>query len=239
MLEAEPKPITPQPEDLLTYQEAEALQRADRGEGRFEEGSIVKNIIQRKAIAAQALARSGIGFWNQPYGEPAWVEIPAGEYWMGSERGEGREEPVHKLYVPTFKIARTPITNAQYQLFVKASKHPSPKHWEDDRPPKELESHPVVNVSWHDALAYCRWLSEKTGKKISLPSEAQWEKAARGDKDKREYPWGDTFEATRCNSRDLGLGQTTPVGIFPNGASPYGCLDMSGNVWEWCARQNA
>ena len=94
------KTITPQPEDLLTYQEAEALQRADRGEGRFEEGSIVKNIIQRKAIAAQALARSGIGFWNQPYGEPAWVEIPAGEYWMGSERGEGREE------VPRQRIRR-------------------------------------------------------------------------------------------------------------------------------------
>jgi iron(II)-dependent oxidoreductase len=82
-------------------------------------------------------------------------------------------------------------------------------------------------------LAYCEWLSGKTGKSITLPSEAQWEKAVRGDRDRREYPWGDNFEATRCNNIELGLGNTTPVGIFPDGASPYACLDMVGNVWEW------
>ncbi len=108
-----------------------------------------------------------------------------------------------------------------------------PESWEDDRPPKGLESHPVMDVTWRDAIAYCKWLSEMTGKRITLPSEAEWEKAARGDKDKRAYPWGHTFESTRCNSSELEIGDTTPVGIFPNGASPYGCLDMSGNVWEW------
>jgi formylglycine-generating enzyme required for sulfatase activity len=91
----------------------------------------------------------------------------------------------------------------------------------------------VVNVSWDDALAYCRWLSQVSGQSITLPSEAQWEKAARGDKDKRAYPWGDTWNKTKCNTAELGLGDTTPVGIFPEGASPYGCLDMAGNVWEW------
>ena len=90
-----------------------------------------------------------------------------------------------------------------------------------------------MNISWHDTLAYCQWLSAVTGKPISLPSEAQWEKAARGDKDRREYPWGEQFDAARCNCAELGIGDTTPVGIFPDGASPYGCLDMAGNVWEW------
>ena len=82
-------------------------------------------------------------------------------------------------------------------------------------------------------MADCSWLGQVTGKTITLPSEAEWEKAARGEPDQREYPWGDRFEATRCNSRDLGLSSTTPVGIFPKGASPYGCLDLSGKVWEW------
>jgi formylglycine-generating enzyme required for sulfatase activity len=127
-----------------------------------------------------------------------------------------------------------PVTHAQYQIFVQASQHQPPEHWEDDRPPKGLESHPVVWVSWHDAAAYCEWLSNVTDKTITLPSESQWEKACRGSRDQRAYPWGDGFDASRCNSRELGLGQTTPVGIFPQGASPYGCLDMAGNVWEWC-----
>ena len=168
-----------------------------------------------------------------PYGEPEWVEIPAGEFWMGSEKGYDDEKPQHKLYLEYYRISKVPVTNTQYHLFTKDAGHQAPEHWEEDRPPKNLESHPVVNVSWYDAMAYCAWLSGKTDKSINLPSEAEWEKAARGDRDKREYPWGNNFEATRCNNYKLGLGTTTPVGIFPDGASPYSCLDMAGNVWEW------
>jgi formylglycine-generating enzyme required for sulfatase activity len=186
----------------------------------------VRELIARKAAAMQALVRAGAGYWSQPYGEPEWVEIPAGEFWMG----EG--DNVQRVHVDTFWIAKTPITNAQYQLFVKATEHTPPEYWEDDHPPKDKFSHPVVDVSWHDAEAYCQWLSEVTGKAVRLPSEAEWEKAARGDQDKRRYPWGDEFEAARCNSHELGLGETTPVGIFTMGASPYGVLDMAGNVWE-------
>jgi formylglycine-generating enzyme required for sulfatase activity len=91
----------------------------------------------------------------------------------------------------------------------------------------------VVNVSWVEALAYCQWLSEKIEKQVSLPSEAEWEKAARGDQDKRAYPWGPGWRELHCNSSELGLADTTPVGLFLNGASPYGVLDMSGNVCEW------
>ena len=145
----------------------------------------------------------------------------------------GSETELHRLRLEGFLISRTLITNAQYYLFTKETGHTPPEHWDEDRIPKVLESHPVVNVIWRDAIAYCDWLSWKTGKATGLPSEAQWEKAARGDKDKRDYPWGYRFKATKCNCRELGLTSTTPVGVFPDGASPHGCLDMAGNVWEW------
>jgi formylglycine-generating enzyme required for sulfatase activity len=188
--------------------------------------------IEQRSVAMEALVRAGAGYWRLPYGEPEWVEIPAGEFWMGGE-GEYDGKPVHRVHLDTFHISRVPITNAQYRLFVEATDQEPPEHWEEGRPPKGKASHPVVYVSWHDTLAYCEWLSEVTGKAITLPSEAEWEKAARGSKDKRAYPWGDTFDATLCNSDELGLGDTTPVGIFLDGASPYGVLDLAGNVWEW------
>jgi formylglycine-generating enzyme required for sulfatase activity len=90
----------------------------------------------------------------------------------------------------------------------------------------------VVEVSWYDTLAYCRWLSDVTRKTYSLPSEAEWEKGARG-RDGRIYPWGKQWEARRCNYDKGGRGDTTPVGAYPEGVSPYGMLDMAGNVWEW------
>ena len=195
--------------------------------------------VRRRAAAAEALARIQSGgpgtqpaFWRLPHGEPVWVDIPAGEFTMGGD-GEYDGKPVHRLHRERFQIGLVPITNTQYHLFVAATEHEPPKHWEDGRVPRGLESHPVVYVSWHDAMAYCRWLAGVTGKPITLPSEAQWEKAARGDRDQRAYPWGDEWDETRCNTRELGLDGTTPVGIFPDGASPYGCLDMAGNVWEW------
>jgi formylglycine-generating enzyme required for sulfatase activity len=199
-----------------------------------------RKTIERRARAAEALARiegggSGLqpAFWRLPYGEPVWVEVPAGEFWLGSDQGRDDEKSNHRLFLEAFQIARAPITNAQYHFFVEATGHRPPGHWEDGRPPRGLESHPVVAVTWYDALAYCRWLAGVTGKSITLPSEAQWEKAARGPQDRREYPWGDEWDETKCNAYELGLGETTPVGIFPDGASPYGCLDMVGNVWEW------
>jgi formylglycine-generating enzyme required for sulfatase activity len=143
------------------------------------------------------------------------------------------EKPVHRLFLPAFQIARTPVTNAQYAIYIQATGTEPPQHWEDGQPPKEKLEHPVVYVSWHDACGYCTWLSRLIRKQVRLPTEAEWEKAARGDRDKRAYPWGDALDMVKCNSRALGLDDTTPAGIFPAGASPYGCLDMAGNVWEW------
>jgi formylglycine-generating enzyme required for sulfatase activity len=171
-------------------------------------------------------------YWKLPYGEPEWITIPAGEFWMGGE-GHFDGEPVHKVSLPEYQIARVPVTNAQYALYVQDAKVKPPEHWRGGEAPPGLEDHPVVNVSWDNALAYCKWLGRKIQRPVRLPSEAEREKAARGDKDKRSYPWGNDWRELHCNSEELGLEDTTPVGLFLNGASPYGVLDMSGNVWEW------
>ncbi|MEW5867675.1 MAG: SUMF1/EgtB/PvdO family nonheme iron enzyme [Chloroflexota bacterium] len=193
-----------------------------------------------KIAATNALSRIESGqfatqFWKAPWGEPQWVTIPDGEFWMGSEskQSDDDERPAHRLRLEAFCLARTPLTNAQYAIFVADQKVKPPQHWPGGQPPKGKENHPVVNVSWHEALAYCNWLGEKIERKVYLPSEAEWEKAARGAQDRREYPWGEAWDALRCNSDELGLGDTTPVGLFLNGASPYRVLDLSGNVWEW------
>jgi formylglycine-generating enzyme required for sulfatase activity/energy-coupling factor transporter ATP-binding protein EcfA2 len=181
----------------------------------------------RRIAAADALGKiGGSQFWTLPHGEPEWVPVARGEFTMG----EGNE--AHRVLLEDYKIARVPVTNAQYQLFVEAAQHASPEYWNGKRAPRGKELHPVVEVSWRDALAYCNWLSAATGKTITLASEAEWEKAARGSNDSRAYPWGDAFDVARCNV-ERALDGTTPVGIFANGSSPYGCLDMAGNVWEW------
>jgi len=128
-----------------------------------------------------------------------------------------------------FLISRTLVTNAEYARFVATTGHRPPRHWNGKTPPDKLWDHPVVNVSWEDAVAYAEWAGGR------LPTEQEWEKAARGI-DGRVYPWGDEFDPARCNARESGIGTTTPVGHYsPGGDSPCGCADMSGNVWEWTA----
>jgi len=170
--------------------------------------------------------------------EPELILIPAGEFLMGSdpsrdEEARDDEQPQHTVYLADYYIARTPVTNAQYAPFVEATLRELPRHWENREPPAGREDDPVVYVTWYDAMAYCRWLAEATGKIYRLPSEAEWEKAARGT-DGRIYPWGDEApDESRCNFNDLRTG-TTPVGQYsPKGDSPYGCVDMAGNAWEW------
>ena len=172
-----------------------------------------------------------------------WVEIPAGEFWMGDNNGLDNEKPCHLVELPTYWIAKTPITNAQYQKFVQATGHSVPKHWENGKVPQGKENHPVVYVSWDDGMALAKWASEQTGQTILLPSEAEWEKAARGGLvlpngqqnplPKRKYPWGEASDKSKCNTDESGIKTTTPVDKYPQGASPYGVLDLSGNVWEW------
>jgi len=169
--------------------------------------------------------------------EPELVLIPAGEFLMGSDpqkdqRAYEAEQPQHRVYLPDYHISRTPITNAQYAAFVEAGGYPAPNRWEDGKSPVGQEDYPVVYISWRDAMAYCRWLSEKNGQAYRLPSEAEWEKAARGT-DGWIYPWGNEWDPSRCNSKESGPDDATPVDAYPDGASPYGILDMAGNMWEW------
>jgi len=126
------------------------------------------------------------------------------------------------------------VTVAQYRVFAKDSGRKPDEAWEKSN---RYDNHPVVEVTWYDAVAYCRWLTAKFHEHgfdyiVQLPSEAQWEKAARGA-DGRIYPWGDTIDATRANYGETGIGTTSPAGCFSKDKSPYGTMDMAGNVWEW------
>ncbi len=192
------------------------------------------------------------------------VRIPAGEFLMGSDpqvdkQAFSDEKPQHIVSLPDFYIARTPVTNAQFAAFAKAENYQtvaekwkwswvySAGSWErvknaDWAHPGglktnllEKDDHPVVQVTWDDAVAFCDWLSETTGRGFRLLSEAEWEKAARGVQ-ARIYPWGDELPTEHlCNSGNR-IGTTTPVDSYPQGATPdFGILDMAGNVWEWVA----
>jgi formylglycine-generating enzyme required for sulfatase activity len=169
--------------------------------------------------------------------EPEMVLIPEGEFLMGSDPAKDKdashnEHPQHRVYLPAYYVAKTPVTNAQYAFFLWSADHDQPEHWESVQLAGSERNHPVVNVTWHDVQAYCQWLTSLTGKHYCPPTEAEWEKAARGT-DGRIYPWGDQWDPTRCNTREAGTARTSPVSAHPDGASPYGALDMAGNVAEW------
>ena len=159
------------------------------------------------------------------------VYVPAGEFQMGSENGYSDEKPVHTVYLDVFWIDQTEVTNAMYAQCVQAGDciQPSSTIYYSN---SNYNDHPVVYVSWNDASAFCEWADRR------LPTEAEWEKAARGGLEGKAYPWGD--EAPVCelgaeNGAQYGScsGQTVPVGSF--GENGYGLYDMAGNVWEWVA----
>jgi formylglycine-generating enzyme required for sulfatase activity len=166
------------------------------------------------------------------------VRVPGGEFIMGSNPSHAPwakepELPQHTLTLPEFYIGKHPVTNEQYEAFVHATWRRSPGHWDPEGVPEDLENHPVVDVSWYDALAFARWISEGTGLEVGLPSEAEWELAARGT-DGCLYPWGDEPPTADLGNFDANIRETTPVGHYsPQGDSSVGCTDMAGNVWEW------
>ena len=146
------------------------------------------------------------------------VEIPTGEVLIG--------EALESVWVDAFQIGRYPVTNAQYRRFIQQTGHEPPNPWVEGEYPELMGDHPVTWVSCENAEAYATWAGCK------LPSFEAWQRAVRGD-DERLFPWGDEIDKPRCNTAELGVGGTTPVGTFPEGVSPFGCYDMLGNVWEW------
>lgn len=190
---------------------------------------------------------------NDGYGD--FVYVPGGPFKMGDNFGDGlpRERPVHTVDVDAFYIAKYETTNGQWRKFRDDPGYDDVKFWPNGRVvPKDQvpywtqannhgggtpdsDDYPVLGVNWDSAVAYCNWVSAKTGKKYRLPTEAEWEKAARGT-DQRRFPWGNEIERADANyvgtqAFDTGM----KVGSFPKGVSPYGAFDMAGNVFEWCS----
>ena len=198
-----------------------------------------------RALAGQALAVLG-----DDRDFDVLVSVPAGPFLMGSSEADDMaqwddEKPQHEITLRAFKIGKYPVTNDQYLRFIEATGR---EWWDEGRQP-ERANQPAVAISWHDARAYCAWLTEvwraegtiTPDEMVRLPTEAEWEKAARGglppgggdQGGARRYPWGDAPDPNRANYDETGIGAASAVGCFPDGVGPYGCLDMAGNVWEW------
>lgn len=189
----------------------------------------------------QPTSTLGVGSaWISPKDGMAMLYIPAGEFEMGSDSLSDIEKPVHTVYLNSYWMDQTEITNAMYAKCVAENKcnHPSSvESYTHDvyygNP--DFNDYPMLHVSWYDAQSYCNWRGDGT----RLPTEAEWEKAASWDDNKKEqriYPWGNAINCARANywGQDGGcVGDTTRVGSYPSGKSFYGLLDMAGNVWEW------
>lgn len=189
---------------------------------------------------------------------PRMVRIPAGEFLMGADDGDEDERPAHRVHLDEFHISIFPVTNEAYARFVQESGYDAPGVrtlpamvtpereaqfrelaaayvWADGRPPSGRGNHPVTLIRFEDATEYCTWMSARTGRTFRLPTEAEWEKAARGRTHARRFPWGDDIDPSRANflidpatKRSRG---TSPVGQYP--ANSYQLHDVIGNVWEW------
>ena len=238
-----------------------------------------KRAVAADALARLGDLRPGVGLRPDGLPDIVWCHVPAGPFIMGTREkdipallkkygGERRwyewETPQHRLSLPGYSISRYPVTNAQYAAFVAAGGYQERRcwteagwQWREDRTGPEtyggvfdLPNHPVVGVTWYEAVAFCRWLTEQLrqggelggDEEMTLPTESQWEKAARGGLPPagggdrggaRIYPWGNAPDPNRANYGDTGIGTTSAVGCFPGGAGSYGVEDLSGNVWEW------
>jgi formylglycine-generating enzyme required for sulfatase activity len=231
---------------------AEGLSKLATELGRVAQALVGQAEPSKLAESRSKMPLPGKSFISETDGKEM-ILIPAGEFIMGSDTGRDDEKPQRKAYLPDFYISRYQVTNAEFEAFVKATGQVTTAEKEgkgrallggkwgwvkgaDWRHPcgpdssiAGREKHPVVQVSWSDAVAYCQWAGKR------LPTEAEWEKAARGTGG-RTWPWGNEWVDGKCNTSEAGVDDTTPVGRYsPASDSPYGVADMAGNVWEWTA----
>jgi formylglycine-generating enzyme required for sulfatase activity len=162
--------------------------------------------------------------------EPALVTIPPGWFLMGSQSGQDNERPVHRVWVDGFQLAARQVTNAEYARFVHTTGTLPPPFWHD--PHFRQPQQPVVGISWFDAAQYCAWLTATSGEPYRLPTEAEWERAARGGVEGALFPWGDAPPQSLPNYARLWRNGPEPVGA--SAASAFGLFDMCANVHEWC-----
>jgi formylglycine-generating enzyme required for sulfatase activity len=202
------------------------------------QGQKVRGTVNEKNKEMKTKAPTHSIIWAKDGKE--MVYVIGGEFQMGGDEGADNEAPAHSIRVEPFYIDRYPVTNEEYKRFIDATGHPVPCYsaewaeprdynWDPEKrtPPEGKEKHPVVLVSWEDARAYAAWAGKR------LPTEAEWERAARGT-DGRRWPWGNEFIENLCNTKETNINSTSPVGHYsPEGDSPEGCGDMVGNVWEW------
>jgi len=163
--------------------------------------------------------------------EPKLVLIPAGWFSMGSEAGQENERPVHRVWVDSFYLAACQVTHAEYAVFLKLTGAPVPPHWDD--PKFNHPEQPVVAVSWFEAVRYCQWLSQISGRNYRLPTEAEWERAARGGVEGKLFPWGDgpPQSLPKYNQR----WNTGPEPVARHQPNGFGLYDICENVHEWCS----
>jgi len=165
--------------------------------------------------------------------EPETIYISEGSFLMGSQPGDEipeHETPQHEVVLPAYRIGKYPVTNSQFEIFIhETGRLVTPAMgWNGQTAPIDFENHPVTSITWFEAVAYCRWLSQKTGRNYIVPNEAQWEKACRGG-NSFTYPWGDEFDHTRCN---FGNAMVASVEVYPT-QNEFGCFDLVGNVRQW------